>query len=279
MKAFSVRELKNNPSVALRAARDRPVMVLSRNVPEAVLMHLDEDSLLSEPGIRRALALVLYGGGGALAWSRGAILGIADGGVHRGGVAARHRGSPGYPRERGQGGERPRSVAKRLVAADASPLIGLAVAGACGLLRDLFGVVTVTRIVRDEVMAGEGLPGAAELSDAIKVGWVTVVDASPDAEAFPDLHDGESSTLVVARDHTGPRLVVMDERLGRSHAEELGLPVVGVAGILIDARKQGLVGAVKPLLDRLEWGGFRLAPDIVRIVQQQAGEGTHGSGD
>ena len=64
MRAFSVRELKNNPSVALRAARERPVMVLGRNVPEAVLMHLDEDSLLSEPGVRRALALALYGEGG-----------------------------------------------------------------------------------------------------------------------------------------------------------------------------------------------------------------------
>ena len=29
MKAFSVRELKNNPSVALRAAREHPVMVLT----------------------------------------------------------------------------------------------------------------------------------------------------------------------------------------------------------------------------------------------------------
>ena len=202
-------------------------------------------------------------------------------------------------------------MAKRLVAVDASPLIGLATAGAFGLLRDLFGVVTVTRIVCDEVMAGEGLPGAAELSDATKAGWVTVVDANPDVQAFPDLDDGESSTLVVARDHTGPRLVVMDERLGRSHAGELGLSVVGVAGILIDARRQGLarlrstgavqeqfealihlqpecehqgrsrsllVGAVEPLLDRLERGGFRLAPDLVRIVLQRAGEGIHASG-
>ena len=169
-------------------------------------------------------------------------------------------------------------MAKRLVAVDASPLIGLATAGAFGLLRDLFGVVTVTRIVCDEVVAGEGLPGAAELSDATNAGWVTVVDANPDVQAFPDLDDGESSTLVVARDHTGPRLVVMDERLGRSHAGELGLSVVGVAGILIDARKQGLVGAVEPLLDRLERGGFRLAPDLVRIVLQRAGEGIHGSG-
>ena len=60
MKAVSVRELKNNPSAALRAAREHPVMVLNRHRPEAILFHLDEDSLLAEPGIRRALATALY---------------------------------------------------------------------------------------------------------------------------------------------------------------------------------------------------------------------------
>ena len=60
MQAFSVRELKNNPSAALRAARERPVMVLSRNSPEALLVHLDDDSILAAPGVRRALALALY---------------------------------------------------------------------------------------------------------------------------------------------------------------------------------------------------------------------------
>lgn len=60
MKAVSVRELKNNPSAALREARERPVMVLNRHRPEALLVHLDDESLLSEPGIRRALATALF---------------------------------------------------------------------------------------------------------------------------------------------------------------------------------------------------------------------------
>lgn len=60
MRAFSVRELKNNPSAALRAARERPVMVLSRNSPEALLVHLDDDAVLAAPGVRRALAVALF---------------------------------------------------------------------------------------------------------------------------------------------------------------------------------------------------------------------------
>ena len=60
MKAVSVRELKNNPSAALRAARENPVIVLKRQRPEAVLVHLEGDSILGEPGIRLALATALY---------------------------------------------------------------------------------------------------------------------------------------------------------------------------------------------------------------------------
>ena len=60
MKAVSIRELKNNPSAALREAREHPVMVLNRHQPEALLVHLDDDSLLAEPGIRLALAVALF---------------------------------------------------------------------------------------------------------------------------------------------------------------------------------------------------------------------------
>jgi predicted HTH domain antitoxin len=60
MTAVSVRELKNNPSAALRDARRAPVVVLKRNHPEAVLVHLSDDSLLGEPGVRLAIATALY---------------------------------------------------------------------------------------------------------------------------------------------------------------------------------------------------------------------------
>ena len=60
MKAVNVRQLKNNPSEALRMARDEPVVVLNRQEPDALLVHLDNETLLSEPGVRLALATALY---------------------------------------------------------------------------------------------------------------------------------------------------------------------------------------------------------------------------
>lgn len=60
MKAVNVRQLKNNPSEALRMARKQPVVVMNRDQPDAVLFHLDDEGLLGEPGVRLALATALY---------------------------------------------------------------------------------------------------------------------------------------------------------------------------------------------------------------------------
>ena len=60
MKTVNVRQLKNNPSDALRMARKAPVVVMNRDQPEALLFHLDDQGLLGEPGVRLALATALY---------------------------------------------------------------------------------------------------------------------------------------------------------------------------------------------------------------------------
>lgn len=60
MKAVTVRDLKNDPSAALREARTDLVIVLDGDRPEAALIHLSDDSLLGEPGIRLAIATALY---------------------------------------------------------------------------------------------------------------------------------------------------------------------------------------------------------------------------
>jgi predicted HTH domain antitoxin len=60
VKAVNIRQLKKNPSEALRLAREGVVVVMSRDRPEAVLVHLDKEELLDEPGVRTALAVALF---------------------------------------------------------------------------------------------------------------------------------------------------------------------------------------------------------------------------
>lgn len=163
-------------------------------------------------------------------------------------------------------------MAKQLVIADASPLIGLAAAGEFDLLRKLFGQITVTDAVRDEVLSGGELPGSRELRDAILTGWAVVVNAPFDATAFPGLGAGEASTLDFAISHPAPCLVLMDDLSGRSHARAHRLAHTGLAGVLVAAKKQGLVSSVRPSLEKLAASNFRLSRQVVAAVLQQSGE-------
>lgn len=163
-------------------------------------------------------------------------------------------------------------MAERLVAADASPLIGLAAAGAFHLLRTLFDQITVTAAVRAEVLAGGQLPGAAELAEAIRDGWINVVDVPPDLTTFANLGAGEASTLTLAHRHAGPCLVLMDEPAGRSYAQRHEITVTGLAGMLVAAKNARLVHSVRPLLERARVSGFRLSDGLISTILVQAEE-------
>ena len=64
MRWVNVRQLKNNPSEALRSAAEGPVLVLKGDRPEALILHLGTSPLLDDEEVRRALALSLFQSGG-----------------------------------------------------------------------------------------------------------------------------------------------------------------------------------------------------------------------
>ena len=159
----------------------------------------------------------------------------------------------------------------RFVVADASPLIGLATAGALHLLRELFGTVTISRLVKEEVTGHSKRPGARELDAAMREGWVRVAPAPPETWRFTGLDSGEASTLALAAEQEGA-LVLMDDTRGRAQAAALGLEVLDLAGLLLAAKRERLIAAVLPLVGRLARRGFTLPKDARRELLRDAGE-------
>jgi predicted nucleic acid-binding protein len=157
------------------------------------------------------------------------------------------------------------------VAADASPLIGLAAAGAFHVLRELFGTVTITRLVKDEVARRADLPGARELDDALREGWIRVAPTPLETWRFADLDSGEASTIALATLHEGA-VILMDDVRGRTQAAGLGLEVLDVADLLLAAKRAGHVEAVRPLVARLAKRGFTLREDARLALLRAAGE-------
>jgi predicted nucleic acid-binding protein len=67
-------------------------------------------------------------------------------------------------------------------------------------------------------------------------------------------------------------VVILDERLGRLHAEALKLSFTGTLGILLRAKVEGRIPRIEPLLEHLGRLGFRLSAKTHAAVLWQAGE-------
>jgi hypothetical protein len=68
-------------------------------------------------------------------------------------------------------------------------------------------------------------------------------------------------------------LLLVDEERGRTIAQRLGLRVIGLLGVLIEAQHRGLIDAVNPILNALvNRAGFWVTRDLYVRVLQAAGE-------
>jgi len=130
--------------------------------------------------------------------------------------------------------------ASRAIIADASALIALAAAKRFDLLRRLYDRVIVTRAVIDEVKAGGDRPGARELADAMRDGWIRGAPTPSDTWAFPDLGIGEASSIALALRYP-EALVLVDDVPARERAAEHGIPTADSSEVLAQAAHAGLL--------------------------------------
>jgi predicted nucleic acid-binding protein len=66
--------------------------------------------------------------------------------------------------------------------------------------------------------------------------------------------------------------LLTDDKQARAMAEQLGLTVKGVLGVLIAAKGSGHVAKVKPIIDDLETNGFRISRSLREEVLRVAAE-------
>ncbi len=160
----------------------------------------------------------------------------------------------------------------KTIVADAGPLIGLARIQSLHLLTSLFNEVFVPGEVEQECCRDLSLPGAASIRAALDQEQIQLKSPpQPTALAFPPgLGLGECAVIELAVHLSAP--VLMDDRIGRRTAVGKGIAVIGLGGLLQQAKRQNLIPSLKALLSRLRIQRYRLSPDLVQDLLRRAGE-------
>lgn len=158
-----------------------------------------------------------------------------------------------------------------IVVSDSSPLISLARANHTFLLPQLFGRVIVPEAVRAEL---ENAPSGAPELDLQRETWLSIVALKDQAKAatFNDLLDpGEAEAIALALELKADWLL-MDERKARAFAQKLGIRVIGVLGVLLEAKKRSVIEKIAPVLSELDSAGIWIADDLKNKALRSAGE-------
>ena len=85
------------------------------------------------------------------------------------------------------------------------------------------------------------------------------------------IDDGEAASIILAVEEDAG-LIILDDKDARKIAEKLGLKIMGTAGILLLAKKKGIIEEIKPILEEMRTSGFYLSDSIIKIVLREAGE-------
>jgi len=160
-----------------------------------------------------------------------------------------------------------------IIVSNTSPLTSLAAIGQFDLLRRLYGRVHIAHGVWDELNAdGKRWPGRDEVAAADWIEHHAVQNRALVTVLQRDLGLGEAESIALALE-LGADLVLLDEKEGRRAAKRLGLSVVGVVGILLEAKTKGAVDAIRPHLDALrQTAGFYLSESLYKYALALAGE-------
>jgi len=155
--------------------------------------------------------------------------------------------------------------------ADSGPLICLTRIGQLDLLPRLFVDIFVPPEVWHEVtVRGKDHPGAYEVS---QTEWLNIQTPEPRLVIpLGILVDaGEAQAIALAQTMNDCTLLLDDAR-AKKIAQRLGIKTIGTIGLLLRAKRRGLLATIKPLIDALLANGIYIRRELIEAVLKDAGE-------
>ena len=153
---------------------------------------------------------------------------------------------------------------------DASPVILLAKVGYAHLLLDLPASCYIPQAVAEEIMRGPSHDPARLFLEEGRVPIVEVPFLSSDVLAW-NLGPGETAVISYALAKPNAT-VILDDMAARKCAKSLGVRVKGTLGVVVLAKRKGLVPSAATIFRDLLAVGARFDDALARYVLQQIGE-------
>ncbi|RME76623.1 MAG: DUF3368 domain-containing protein [Chloroflexi bacterium] len=152
-----------------------------------------------------------------------------------------------------------------------SPLLYLYRIGKIELLPRLFDKIFTVPSVADELQTGHQKGYDVPLLE--RYHWLEIVSPKQTTSEWlaRDLGKGELETIALALERQ-EMIVLLDDGLARRIAQAAGIEVWGTLRVLLEAKNQGLLPAIAPLIDDLSDSGMWISADIKRRILSLAGE-------
>jgi uncharacterized protein len=154
-----------------------------------------------------------------------------------------------------------------IIVSNTSPISNLAGIEQLHILQKIYHQIIIPQAVYDELThqgAGKVVNNAVKNADWLKV--QSVNNRSMVKQLENKINVGEAEAITLALELNAKQLII-DERLGRREAKNLGLKITGVLGVLVIAKQRNIIQSVKPLLDDLiNYQVFRVSEQLYQEI-------------
>lgn len=153
------------------------------------------------------------------------------------------------------------------VISDAGPLIASGKAGLLSIPRRLFTRISIPDAVWRECQGRAG-EDTLRIEEAVREGWLEALPPGAGRiERLPSrlarhLGDGETAALAYAL-ASERALLIVDDRIARRAAEQLGVNYVGTARLLWLAERRAMIDSAADAIANMAACGYRISPKIL----------------
>lgn len=152
-----------------------------------------------------------------------------------------------------------------------TPLYYMYNIGLFEILQKRYGEIIIPEAVVEELQKGKEFN--LSIPEVKKIDWIKIkkVKVPNYIKMIPDLGKGEAEVIALASEYDNP-ILLLDDAIGREIALLQRCNITGTLGIIIKAKKIGLLKSVRPHFEKLKAAGFYISEKLYNDILNLANE-------